>query len=771
MFAQLREWLDHRTGYQRLVHVLLIEEVPGGAKWRYVWGSCLAFVFGIQLITGVLLMTSYSAGDSTAWSSVHFIQYQMDFGWLIRGLHHFGSQVMVVLLGLHMLQVVIAGAHLPPREVNWWLGLALLGAVLGLSLTGYLLPWDQKGYWATQVATNIAGNLPGPGALLKKIIVGGPEYGHHTLTRFYALHVAILPPLVIGLIIAHLTVFRRHGVRFDLATVPVDEEGEPLKTEKDGMFWPDQAFRDMVVSMGIFGIMLSLVLFGHGHKVEPSPEIAEARSHSLYTYWAKAGLDGRGANLDAPADAATESYPARPEWYFLPLFQLLKYFKGDQEIIGTVVIPNGILVLLALLPLFGVGPLRMFGHVLGVVVVTLLLVGAGSLTLLAIADDMAYPLAQAVVALVGTKVVPIIGLVLLARLGLLAILPLGSARRTVYVVGSAVIALACLGAGAVTYVALEKEKAYVAAGFPETDDDVKASRGGALPWADQYLYTPIAAKVENRMKEGDRKPTDKNIKFQSELTLAGQSAERAVNLATEGVPAAGARYLLRGDPRTQGEKLFKQNCATCHTYGTKFDNKNPTASDLEGWGTAEWIRGLLRDPASPRYFGHTKLTAMSSWVKREQERAQKKGEESKKTFEANLDGIARWLGEHPRGKIDEKFEKTCADCHTFKGTGGGSTPGPDFTGYGDAEWLRMMIMSPDHAQRYGEKNQMPAFRDLEGPAADITKQEYPTAVGKEPSAVKLFNLSDFDRELIIRWLLQDPSVVFGGEPVAPSARK
>src|SRR6266849_4362880 len=212
MLSKVLDWCDHRTGYRRLVSVLLIEHIPGGAKWRYVWGSCLVFVFAVQLITGVLLMTAYSPSDSTAWSSVYFLQYQMDFGWLIRGLHHFGSQAMVVLLGVHMLQVVIAGAHLPPREVNWWLGLGLLGSVLMLSLTGYLLPWDQKGYWATQVATNIAGNLPVLGPWQQKIIVGGPDYGHHTLTRFFTLHVGILPPLIIVLIIAHLVVFRRHGV-------------------------------------------------------------------------------------------------------------------------------------------------------------------------------------------------------------------------------------------------------------------------------------------------------------------------------------------------------------------------------------------------------------------------------------------------------------------------------------------------------------------------------------------------------------------------------
>src|SRR5260370_27624010 len=150
VLKHLGDWLDHRTGFRKLVGVLLIEHIPGGAKWRYVWGSCLAFVFLIQLATGILLMTAYTPGYSTPWSSVYFIQYEMDFGWLIRGLHHFGSQGMVVLLGIHMLQVVIAGAHLPPREINWWLGLGLLGLGLALSLTGSLLPWHQKGYWATK---------------------------------------------------------------------------------------------------------------------------------------------------------------------------------------------------------------------------------------------------------------------------------------------------------------------------------------------------------------------------------------------------------------------------------------------------------------------------------------------------------------------------------------------------------------------------------------------------------------------------------------------
>lgn len=674
MVNKFGEWLDHRTGCRRLVSVLLIEHIPGGAKWRYVWGSCLAFVFGVQLITGVLLMTAYSPSDSTAWASVYFIQYQMDFGWLIRGLHHFGSQTMVVLLGVHMLQVVIAGAHLPPREVNWWLGLALLGAVLVLSLTGYLLPWDQKGYWATQVATNIAGNLPVAGPWLQKIIVGGPAYGHHTLTRFYALHVGILPPLIIVLIIAHLVVFRRHGVTFSREA----QRSASTPTANDGWFWPEQAFKDMAASMIIFAIMLGLVIYGFGHKIDTPTE-----GRSLYTRLAHAGQDGRGANLDAPADAA-RPYPARPEWYFLSLFQLLKYFEGEKEIIGTVIIPNAILLLLALLPLFGYGRMRKFGHAFGVLVLVILIGGVLTLTGLAIAQD--------------------------------------------------------------------------------------------------------------------RASTEAAATFRKEVATADVLAHRAVQLAADGIPAAGPVLLLRRDPMTKGKELFGQHCATCHTYGEEFENKRPTASNLKDFGTKEWIRGLLDNPASPAFFGLTKFRRMNNWVESTRSRARKDGKEAE--LEKELDEISNWLESHPgRDSAAEKapefsrglqpFKKSCMRCHSFKNEGGDSTPpGPDFTGYGDAGWVRLMLLSPSHALRYGIRNRMPAFRDLEGPMAEINQlemkqfrdqfrksagEDLPEAEKKKleeniAEATKVIQLSDIERELIIRFLLHDDRVVFGGEPISGPAK-
>src|SRR5712672_145432 len=212
MIKRFIDWADQRTGCRRIVHEALYENVPGGARWRYVWGSTLTFALAVQFITGIFLWMAYSPSSQTAWESVYYIQDRMIGGWLLRGLHHFMAQAMTVLLVLHLMQVVVDGAYKAPREVNFWFGLLLLVLTLALSLTGYLLPWDQKGYWASKVATNLAGGTPVIGGALQRIIVGDAEYGHHTLTRFFALHAGILPGALVGLIVAHIALFRKHGI-------------------------------------------------------------------------------------------------------------------------------------------------------------------------------------------------------------------------------------------------------------------------------------------------------------------------------------------------------------------------------------------------------------------------------------------------------------------------------------------------------------------------------------------------------------------------------
>jgi quinol-cytochrome oxidoreductase complex cytochrome b subunit/mono/diheme cytochrome c family protein len=747
VLSRLCDWFDHRTGYRKLVSALLLEHIPGGARWRYVWGSVLAFVFAIQLITGLLLMTSYSPGNTTAWGSVYFIQYEMQFGWLIRGLHHFGSQTMVVLLGIHMLQVVIAGAHLAPREVNWWLGLALMGAILGLSLTGYLLPWDQKGYWATQVATSIAGSLPGPGSFIKRLLVGGAEYGNHTLSRFYALHVGVLPALVIVLLVMHVTVFRRHGV-----TTPKDVKGE-------GEFWPDQAFKDLVACMVMFGLLLAVVIWGgQGHELKVESSGGEDWFDTC-AYW---GRHGGGANLDAPSDPS-KPYPARPEWYFLFLFQLLKYFQGSQAIVGTVIIPNGVALLLFLLPLFGVGKLRPLGHIIGVVVVVGVLAGAGTLTCLALADDMADPVRRHLLTQLGLVAVPAIAGGLLIQFGLLGILPRGGFRGLVYVAGVCVLAVLVFATGSAVYGALADRL------LPEVRDQMAKEAG------------------LDRKEVGD-KTADIQL-FRHQIELADESAERAVQLAHRGIPAEGAVLLLQRDPMTAGKALFKQHCNTCHRYGDTFPAGGLKASDLAGFGSPDekkrkkWIRGLLKNPGHKDYFGLTKLKGMKTWRANRDEDLKEMNAKEKEEFNAWLDRVAGWLASQPAKEVpvsddegkklvkgknsvgleafgDTSMPGRCSGCHTYKGFG--NALGPDFTGYGSAEWLRLMIMAPAHELRYSDSNEMPAFRDTLAPGAEVHDLFFNKELYKK---VGILPLSDIERELIIRFVLQDDRLVFFGRPI------
>src|SRR2546425_3989635 len=206
------DWADHRTGGRKIVHEALFENVPGGARWRYVWGSTLTFPLVVQFITGIFLWMAYSPSSQTAWESVYYIQHEMAGGWLLRGIHPFTAQAMTVPLVLHLMQVIIDGAYKAPREMNFWFGLLLLLLVLGLSLTGCLLPWDQKGFWATKVATNILGAFPVIGQQLQRLVLGGAEYGHHTLTRFFALHAGVLPGAIIALLTVHIYLFRKHGL-------------------------------------------------------------------------------------------------------------------------------------------------------------------------------------------------------------------------------------------------------------------------------------------------------------------------------------------------------------------------------------------------------------------------------------------------------------------------------------------------------------------------------------------------------------------------------
>ena len=209
--GKLLNWLDNRTGFRGLMHEALFERIPGGARWRYVWGSTLVFTFVIQVVTGFFLWSAYSPSAQTAWESVYYIQYEMTFGNIVRGIHHYAAQMMVVLLAIHLMQVIVDGAYKAPRELNFWLGLVLMQIVLGLSPHRLSAAVGSEGLLPTQVSTKIMGATPVVGPELQELAQGGPEYGHHTLTRFFAMHAGILPASLVFFLVLHIAVFRRHG--------------------------------------------------------------------------------------------------------------------------------------------------------------------------------------------------------------------------------------------------------------------------------------------------------------------------------------------------------------------------------------------------------------------------------------------------------------------------------------------------------------------------------------------------------------------------------
>ena len=208
-------WLVERTGLDKVWQALFDRHIPearGPAAWLYTLGSAALFVFIVQAITGALLAMNYVPSPDHAYDSVRFINEQVVMGHFIRGLHHWGASVMVVLVVLHLLRVYFMGAYKYPREVTWLAGIVLLLLVMGFSFTGYLLPWDQKAYWATTVGTNIAAQTPVIGPYIAKVLKGGDELGATTLTRFYALHVLVLPMVIILFIALHIFLVVWHGI-------------------------------------------------------------------------------------------------------------------------------------------------------------------------------------------------------------------------------------------------------------------------------------------------------------------------------------------------------------------------------------------------------------------------------------------------------------------------------------------------------------------------------------------------------------------------------
>ncbi|HVM17608.1 MAG TPA: cytochrome b N-terminal domain-containing protein [Gaiellaceae bacterium] len=206
------DWLEYRSGLIGGVKYFLFRKVPGDISWAHTLGSATLTAFIVQLITGVILAMYYSPHPDTAYASIQHITNELTLGWLVRGMHRWGASVFIILMFFHMARVFIFGAYKYPRELNWIVGVLLLVLGMMMGFTGYLLPWDQTAYWATVVGVNLQGTGPFLGPFLVPVLQGGPDIGAETLTRFYALHMLLLPGAIIGLITLHLWMVIRLGV-------------------------------------------------------------------------------------------------------------------------------------------------------------------------------------------------------------------------------------------------------------------------------------------------------------------------------------------------------------------------------------------------------------------------------------------------------------------------------------------------------------------------------------------------------------------------------
>lgn len=211
MAAKFGTWLEDRVGWRSVWNTIFVRKVPK-VNWWYTLGSATLFVALMQGITGILLTIYYVPSPDQAYDSVQYITTQVPAGWLIRGVHHWGASLLVILTVLHMVRVIFYGAYKYPREVTWFTGVGLLIVVIGFGFTGYLLPWDQKAFWATTVGTRIAEVTPFVGDPLLRIMRGGQELTAVTLARFFGVHVWVLPLILLILLGVHLYLVVRLGI-------------------------------------------------------------------------------------------------------------------------------------------------------------------------------------------------------------------------------------------------------------------------------------------------------------------------------------------------------------------------------------------------------------------------------------------------------------------------------------------------------------------------------------------------------------------------------
>ena len=330
--SRLLDWFQERLATREQLTRFLYRRLPEGTTWWHTLGSAALFLILLQTLTGFFLAFYYVPSPEHAYDSLVYIQNEVPLGRYVRGLHYWGASLTVVVVFLHLLRVFFMGAYKYPRELSWVVGVFLFLLVMLFGFTGYLLPWDQKAYWATVVGTHIAGTAPLAGDYLWRILQGGVEVGARTLGRFYAAHVLILPAVLFAFILVHVSMVIYQGI----APTPKGGLGRIRREDYDRLYEESkgrgETFFEHLLRDGVVAFLLLLVLV-----------------------WMAAAWK---VPMEEVADPTSTTYVPRPEWYFYFLFEFLWGFPGKWIPVATFWIPLAAVLLLVLLPFYDRTPGR-----------------------------------------------------------------------------------------------------------------------------------------------------------------------------------------------------------------------------------------------------------------------------------------------------------------------------------------------------------------------------------------------------------------------------
>lgn len=616
----------------------------------------------VEIITGTLLMTVYSPSEAAAWGSVHYIETQVNLGWFVRGLHHYTAHMMIVAIIVQIFLVIVSAGYRKPKEFIYWTSLLIGGVVVGLTITGNPLPWDQKGYWSYQIETNIAGTMPVIGSTLRSLVVGGSEFGNLTLTRLYTIHVIVLPVIAIFLFTVHMALIRRERLRTAKIKEAADDpdvdfeldEDDPLKDEITQPYWPYQTTRTLVLTLFLIGIVIiQLIAY---------PSLKNQHIDSGTLEW-EADLPSSGIKLEAPADSAIP-FIARPEWFVRFLFELRHMVPKDLEVLVTAVLPVVLLAILVLVPFYE----KVLGQKWGQRLAIFVYVG-GILIISGIswygiqtersAPDYALNRSQEIAYafraswLADQNGVPPEGPTALLRNDPKSMGPLIFARHC----GICHTWNGHNGTG--HYIMVEKNGKKVKA-TPRASD---LAGFATTEWIAEFLTNPKANKFFGHvgsLKNGDAilngdmsdwaesyvgpegVLTKDDIEAVAAL-VAREAKRRDFKPVSETVIKRGISVFSGQDFKDKKGKLieFEGYCAQCHAMkaGDPQEEGGGAAPDLNGYGSEKWLSEFIRNPGAEKFYSEKNV--MPAF-------------EESKLSKHDLDLLVKWMrGEWQRPEVEK----------------------------------------------------------------------------------------------------------------------